>query len=52
MYDDEGAAEALSFLRAADFGDREFLFINLMEAHWPYWGDADFLSFTENPIDE
>jgi arylsulfatase len=26
--------------------------MNLMEAHWPYWGDADFLSYAENPIEE
>jgi arylsulfatase len=49
-YNDEGAAEALSFLQTVDFGDREFLFMNLMEAHWPYLGDADFLSYAENPI--
>jgi arylsulfatase len=23
-----------------------------MEAHWPYWGDADFLSYAENPVEE
>jgi arylsulfatase A-like enzyme len=51
-YDDEGAAEALSFLRDVAFGDREFLFMNLMEAHWPYWGDADFLSYAKNPIEK
>lgn len=51
-YTDEGAAEALSFLRSVDFSDKEFLFLNLMEAHWPYWGEADFLSFAENPVEE
>lgn len=51
-YDDEGATEALSFLRDVEFGDQEFLFMNLMEAHWPYWGDADFLSYAENPVEE
>ncbi|WP_440010351.1 sulfatase-like hydrolase/transferase [Halomicrococcus sp. SG-WS-1] len=33
---DDGAEEALAFVRDADFGDEEFLFVNLMEAHTPY----------------
>ena len=33
---DDGASEALSFVRNTDFGDDEFLFANLMEAHTPY----------------
>lgn len=33
---DDGAAEALEYVRTTDFGDDEFLFINLMEAHTPY----------------
>lgn len=34
--DDDGASETLDFVRETSFGDDEFLFINLMEAHWPY----------------
>ncbi len=33
---DDGAQEALSFVESTDFGDKEFLFMNLMEAHAPY----------------
>jgi arylsulfatase A-like enzyme len=34
--DDDGAAEALGYLRETDFGSQEFLYVNLMEAHTPY----------------
>ncbi len=51
-YRDEGAAEALSLLESVEFGDEEFLFLNLMEAHWPYWGQLDRLTYAENPIDD
>jgi arylsulfatase A-like enzyme len=33
---DDGAGEVLTLLRKNSFTDREFLFINLMEAHSPY----------------
>jgi len=33
---DDGASDALEMVRGADFGDDEFLFLNLMEAHGPY----------------
>ncbi|GAA0248035.1 sulfatase-like hydrolase/transferase [Haladaptatus pallidirubidus] len=33
---DDGATEALQFVRETDFGENEFLFVNLMEAHTPY----------------
>ncbi|GAA0297129.1 sulfatase-like hydrolase/transferase [Halarchaeum salinum] len=33
---DDGATEALGYVRSTDFGDSEFLFMNLMEAHTPY----------------
>lgn len=33
---DDGARGALDFVRSADFGEDEFLFVNLMEAHTPY----------------
>jgi arylsulfatase len=25
--------------------------MNLMEAHWPYWGEAQFLTYNNNPVD-
>ncbi|EMA43790.1 sulfatase [Halococcus morrhuae DSM 1307] len=34
--DDDGASETLEFVRETTFGSDEFLFVNLMEAHWPY----------------
>jgi len=33
---DDGARAALELVRGIDFGDDEFLFLNLMEAHGPY----------------
>lgn len=33
---DDGAAAMLEFVRETEFGSREFLFANLMEAHSPY----------------
>jgi arylsulfatase len=33
---DDGASEIIHRLRSLNFGDREFLFLNLMEAHSPY----------------
>lgn len=33
---DDGATEALSYVQETAFGDHEFLFVNLMEAHTPY----------------
>jgi len=34
--DDDGATEALNYVRTAAFGSEEFLYLNLMEAHTPY----------------
>ncbi|WP_049998594.1 sulfatase-like hydrolase/transferase [Halococcus sediminicola] len=34
--DDNGIQETLNYVRETEFGEQEFLFINLMEAHWPY----------------
>jgi arylsulfatase A-like enzyme len=34
--DDDGAAEALEYVRETEFGSEEFLYLNLMEAHTPY----------------
>lgn len=39
-----GSLEALSELRSIDFGNREFLFLNLMEAHEPYRVPAEYQS--------
>ena len=33
---EEGAETALDYVQRTDFGDREFLFVNLMEPHMPY----------------
>lgn len=33
---DDGAQEALSYIKSTDFGDGEFFFLNLMETHAPY----------------
>jgi len=33
---DDGASKAEELIDSTDFGDREFLFLNLMEAHSPY----------------
>lgn len=36
LHPDAGAKEALSYVCDTDFGEQEFLFLNLMEAHTPY----------------
>jgi arylsulfatase A-like enzyme len=33
---DYGSKEALEYVRSADFGNNEFLFLNIMDAHNPY----------------
>jgi arylsulfatase A-like enzyme len=57
---DGGAPAVRDRLRATDFGDREFCFLNLMEAHTPYYppnpSDEPVVvvaadAFTESPID-
>jgi arylsulfatase len=35
-HEDDGGQEAVDYVRSTDFGDEEFLFVNLMEAHAPY----------------
>lgn len=40
--EDDGAKEVLSMVREAEFGDREFFFCNLMEAHGPYNAPSDY----------
>jgi arylsulfatase A-like enzyme len=39
---DDGAKEALEFVGSTPFGDDEFLFLNLMEAHSPYLPPEDY----------
>jgi len=39
---DDGARKALEMIREMEFGDREFLFLNLMEAHSPYNAPSDY----------
>ena len=39
---DDGAKEALELVESTTFGDDEFLFLNLMEAHSPYQPPADY----------
>ncbi|QLG48853.1 sulfatase-like hydrolase/transferase [Natrinema halophilum] len=40
--DDDGASTALELVRDTSFGDDEFLFLNLMEAHSPYDPPAEW----------
>ena len=51
---DDGAKEALSMLQETTFADQEFLFMNLMEAHGPYWppDDYDTTDLPDLSIDE
>jgi len=42
-----GAEETLEAVREAEFGDREFLYLNLMEAHEPYRVPEDYRSVPE-----
>jgi arylsulfatase A-like enzyme len=42
LSDDDGAERALNYLRSTPFGDDEFLFMNLMEAHGPYWPPEEY----------
>ncbi len=48
---DDGATEALEFVRDTAFGDDEFLFINLMEAHTPYSPPEEFRTVEPPELD-
>lgn len=48
---DDGAQAALSFVESTDFGDEEFLFVNLMEAHAPYAPPEEYRT-TDANVDE
>jgi arylsulfatase len=45
-----GTREALAELRDVEFGDREFLFVNLMEAHEPYRAPEEYMTVEEPPL--
>lgn len=47
---DDGASAVLRRLRDADFGSDEFLFVNLMEAHTPYYPPEPSRSF-DQPVE-
>ncbi|RBI60760.1 arylsulfatase [halophilic archaeon] len=47
---DDGARSALSFIQESNFGDQEFLFLNLMEAHSPYIAPDEYQSVTPPTI--
>jgi len=49
--EDAGAKEALQFIRESNFGNNEFLFMNLDEVHGPYDPPAeyDMTDFTDMP---
>ena len=49
--EDDGAQRALEYVRTTDFGDGEFFFANLMEAHGPYDPPAEYQtgSYTDSP---
>ncbi|WP_227352860.1 sulfatase-like hydrolase/transferase [Haladaptatus salinisoli] len=42
-----GATDALELIRGTEFGDREFLFLNLMEAHEPYRAPPEYRTVEE-----
>jgi len=48
---DDGAAAALNLVRNTSFGEREFLFMNLMEAHTPYNPPAEYRTGTPPEVD-
>lgn len=47
-----GAIEALAEIRDIDFGDQEFFFCNLMDAHEPYKAPEEYMTVEEPPLTE
>jgi arylsulfatase A-like enzyme len=47
--EDDGAQQALSLLQSTSFGDNEFLFMNLMEAHGPYDPPESYKTVGDTP---
>jgi len=48
--DDDGASMVLERVKNTDFGEREFLFVNLMEAHTPYFPPEEYRDY-DSPIE-
>ena len=49
--DEQGSQRALDYVRRTDFGDREFLFVNLMDAHMPHTPPEAYRTVdTDEPI--
>lgn len=48
---DDGATEALNYIRDTEFGDSEFLFMNLMEAHTPYNPPSEYRTVEPPELD-
>lgn len=46
---DDGAREALDYVYSTEFGEREFCFLNLMEAHTPYNPPSEYR--TTEPVE-
>lgn len=47
---DDGASSALHLIQQTDFGDDEFLFVNLMEAHSPYQAPDEYRTIASPEI--
>ena len=45
-----GAEEAMAEVESMDFGDREFLFLNLMETHEPFVAPESYATVGEPPL--
>jgi arylsulfatase A-like enzyme len=48
---DDGATEALEYVRETDFDEQEFLFVNLMEAHSPYNPPSEYRTVEPVTVD-
>jgi len=47
---DDGATDILKYVRKTEFGDGEFLFLNLMEAHSPYEPPSEYSRAPDQPF--
>ncbi|MGQ3414366.1 sulfatase-like hydrolase/transferase [Natrinema sp. LN54] len=50
--DHDGAPEALDYVSSTSFGEDEFLFMNLMEAHLPYDPPADYRTVSSTDFED
>lgn len=49
--DEQGSQQALDYVHQTAFGDREFLFVNLMDAHMPYTPPEEYRTTdTDEPV--